>query len=81
MQRVFKDFTVALKMFNVFNEKQMYSSVITGKENACKNYNCILLMLMSFNVSVLCLVMPVLCVCVLRQLYGFLCEGRLATLC
>jgi len=26
-----KDFTVALKIFNVFNKKQMYHSVFTGK--------------------------------------------------
>jgi len=36
-----KDFTVALKMYCVFNEKQMYDSVIKGKENASKDWNCI----------------------------------------
>jgi len=30
------DFIVALKMINVINKKQMYDSVITGKENASK---------------------------------------------
>ena len=29
-----KDFTGALKMFDVFNKKQMYDSIIMGKENA-----------------------------------------------
>jgi len=32
-----KGFTVALKMFGVFNEKQMYNHAITGKENASKD--------------------------------------------
>jgi len=45
-----KDFIVALKIFNVFNKKQMYNSVFMGKEIAYKNLNCILLMfLTSFN--------------------------------
>ena len=29
-----KDFTVGLKMFDVFYKRQVYDSVITGKENA-----------------------------------------------
>jgi len=33
-----KDFTVALKTFDVFDKKQMYDSVITAKENAYKNW-------------------------------------------
>jgi len=46
-----KDFTVALKCFDVFNKKQMYDSVFTGKEIAYKNLNCILSMfLTSFNI-------------------------------
>jgi len=32
-----KDFTVALKMFNLVNEKQIYDSVIMRKENASKD--------------------------------------------
>jgi len=31
-----KDFTVALKMIDVINKKQMYDGAITGKENASK---------------------------------------------
>jgi len=31
-----KDFTVVLKIFDVFNKKQMYDSVFTGKEIADK---------------------------------------------
>jgi len=46
-----KDFTVALKMINVIDKKQMYDSVIMGKENASKEWNCIISMfLTSFNV-------------------------------
>jgi len=36
-----KDFVVALKMFDVFNKKQMYDGAFMGKENASKNWNCI----------------------------------------
>ena len=36
-----KDFTVALKIFDVFIKKQMYDSVFTRKENASENWNCI----------------------------------------
>jgi len=31
-----KGFTLALKMFDAFDKKQMYDDVITGKENVCK---------------------------------------------
>jgi len=55
-----KDFTVTLKFFDVFNEKQMYDSVFTGKKIAYKNLNCILSMfLTSFNIY-FCLFMHVL---------------------
>jgi len=38
-------------MFDVFNKKQMYDSVITGKENAWKYWNCVIsLFLTSFSV-------------------------------
>jgi len=63
-----KDFTVALKIFDVFNTKQQYNSVFTGKENASKNWNCILSMfLTSFNIY-FCLVMHVLCVAHVSEL-------------
>ena len=46
-----KDFTIALKMIDVIDKKQMYNSVITQKEYACKDWNCIIsVFLMSFNV-------------------------------
>jgi len=39
------------KMINVIDKKQMYDSVIVGKENASKEWNCIISMfLTSFNV-------------------------------
>jgi len=38
-----KDFTVSLKMFNIYNKKQRYDSV-TGNENAYKDCNCIILL-------------------------------------
>jgi len=38
-------------MFDVFDKKQMYDSVITGKENASKDRNYVILMfLMSVNI-------------------------------
>jgi len=57
-------------MLYVFNKKQMYDSVITGRENASRDWNCIISMfLTSFNTcSILCLVMNILCVYVLRPL-------------
>jgi len=32
-----KGFTVAIKMFDVFDKKQMYDHVTTGKENASED--------------------------------------------
>jgi len=37
-----KDFTVALKIFDVFYKTQMCDSVITGKENGFKDWNYII---------------------------------------
>jgi len=46
-----KDFTVALKMIDVIDKKQMYDSVIAGKENASEDWNRnITISLTSFNV-------------------------------
>jgi len=39
-------------MINVIDKKQMYDSVIMGKENASKEWNCIIsTFLTSFNVD------------------------------
>ena len=57
-----KDFTSALKIFSVFNKKQMYDTVLTGVKNASKNWNCILLMFLTRFVIYFCLVIHVLCV-------------------
>ena len=54
-QEYCKDFTVALKMFDVFNKRQMYDNVIMGKENASRDWNCIISMfLRRFNVCYIC---------------------------
>jgi len=59
-----RDFTAAPKVLDVFNMKQMYDSVFTGKENAYKNWNCIVLMfLTSFSIYI-CLI-----VCFMWSLY------------
>jgi len=57
-----KDFIVALKFFDLFNKKQMFDSVFTEKENASKNWNSILSMLLKSLDIYFCLVMHVLCV-------------------
>jgi len=50
-----KNFTVALKMIYVIDKKQMYGSVITGKEYAYKDWTCVISMfLTSFNVYFVC---------------------------
>jgi len=47
-----KDFTVAVRMIDFIHKKQTCDSVITGKVNASKEWNCIVSMfLTSFNVS------------------------------
>jgi len=40
---MFEDFTVGLKMSDVFHMKKIYDNVITGKESASKDWNCSLL--------------------------------------
>ena len=40
MHNIRKDFTVALKMTDFVDKKQMYDSVITGTVNAYKEWNC-----------------------------------------
>jgi len=88
-QNIWKYFTFALKIIDVIDKKQMHGRVITGKENACKQWNCITVYRCFWRVlmSVLCLVMHVLCVYASKLLSGFLGQGlaffgedRLATL-
>jgi len=46
-----QDFSVVLKMFDRFNKKKLHDSVITGKCNASKRWNCIKsIFLTSYNV-------------------------------
>jgi len=44
MHRIMKNVAVALKMINFIDKKQMYDIVITGKENASKEWNYIISM-------------------------------------
>jgi len=37
---------------NVFHKKQMYNSVITGKENASKDWNCIISMFLIVLITI-----------------------------
>ena len=49
----------------------MYDSVITGRENASKEWNHMIRCLWRVLMSILCLFMHVLCVCALRLLSSF----------
>jgi len=86
-----KNFTVALKMINVIDKKQMHDSVNTGNEYASKDWTCVISMfwrvLIIWLMSILSVVVHVLCVYASKLLsgffgtrYGFFGEDRLATL-
>jgi len=50
-----KNITVALKMIDVTDKKQMHGSVLTGKEYASIDWTCVISMfLTSFNVYFVC---------------------------
>jgi len=66
-----KHFTVAPKLIDVIDEKQMYHNVIMWKENVSKEWNCITSMFLTSLMSILCLVMHILCVFALKLLFGF----------
>ena len=87
------DFTVALKIIDVIYKKQMQDSVITGKENASKDWNCTIISLMfltSFNIyfvfeyacfTWICLKTGIwLFLAFLGQFLFFFGENRLATM-
>jgi len=58
-------------MINVIDKKQMYDSVISGKENASKEWNCIISMFLTgFNVCFVFGYACFMCIC-LKLLYGF----------
>jgi len=61
--KYWKDFTVALKMIDAIDKKQVHDSVIVGKENASKEWDCIMPMFLTSFMSILCLVMHILCIC------------------
>jgi len=46
-QNIEKKITFALKIINVINKKQMYDSVNMGKENASKEWDCIISMFLT----------------------------------
>jgi len=62
-----KDFTAALKMIDIINKRQMYESVITGKENTSNYWNLYYIIVFhEFQYF-----RHFLCVYVLKQLSGF----------
>jgi len=89
VHRILQKFTVALKMIDVIDKKQMQGSVIAGKEYTSKDWTCVISMfLTSFNVYFVCGFACFACIgCVSKLLsgffgtrYGFFGEDRLATL-
>ena len=86
-----KYFTVDLKMLDIFNNKKMYVTVSTVKENASEDWNCITTMfLTSFNNYFVFGYACCICACFMTAVWLFLffgglgpdffSEGRLATL-
>jgi len=70
-----KDFTAVLKTFHIINKKQMHDSVITGKGNASKDWNCTISMfLTSFNVYFVFGYACVMCICIKTAICSFLDE-------
>jgi len=68
-----KNFIFALKVINVIDKKQMYDSVIMGKENVSKEWNCIISMfLTSFNVSFVFGYACIICICRKTTIWLFL---------
>jgi len=75
-------------MIDVIDKKQMYDSVITGKENASKEWHCIISMfLTNFNVYFVFGYAYFMCICLKTAIWLFLGQGltffgedRLATL-
>ena len=62
--KYWKYFTVALKMIDGIDKKQTYHNVITGKENASKEWNCITSMFLTgFDVHFLFGYVYFLCIC------------------
>jgi len=60
-------------MVNVVDKKQMYEHVITEKENASKEWNCIILIFLMCLMSILCLVKACfMCICLKTALWLFL---------
>jgi len=60
-------------MVNVIDKKQMYDSVIMGKENASKEWNCITSMfLTSFNVYFVFGYACIMCICRKTAIWVFL---------
>ena len=73
MHKILKKFIIALKMIDVIDNKQMYHNVITGKENASKEWNCTTSMfLMSFNVCFVFGYAYFVCICLKTAIWLFL---------
>jgi len=71
VQNIEKDFAVVLKMIVVIDKKQMYDSVIAGKENASEEWHCIIsVFLTSFHVYFV-FGYTYFCVYALKLLSGF----------
>jgi len=59
-------------MINAIDQKQMHDIVITGKENASKEWNCIISMfLTSFNVNFVFGYACFICICLKTAIWLF----------
>jgi len=59
-------------MFDVFEKKQTYDSVITGKENVSKYWNCIISMFLSFNINFVFGYACFMCICLKTATWLFM---------
>jgi len=68
-----KNFTVALKMVGVIDEKQMPESAVTPNEYASKDWTCVISMVStSFNVYFVCGCACFMCICPKNAIWLFL---------
>jgi len=72
-QNIAKNFTVALKMIGVIDERQMPESAVTPKEYASKDWTCVISMVSttSFTVYFVCGCACFMCICLKTAIWLF----------
>jgi len=72
VQRILQRFFCCPKMFNLINKKQMYDSVISRKESASKEWNCIISMFpTTFNIHFVFGYACFMCICLETAIWLF----------